>query len=143
MTICCLICSDNGNNYDNPPFALNNAGSHDAIYNKGISTTALQYGDLHQYDTHNFSGVHVAHWTGDNAATWSDLRWSIPAILKFGLFGIPMVGADICGFLGASDLELCARWTALIRKPTSGLKSQQLARSSSACGIGFYRTFIR
>uniref|UniRef100_H3GKG8 alpha-glucosidase n=1 Tax=Phytophthora ramorum TaxID=164328 RepID=H3GKG8_PHYRM len=144
MTICCLSCSTNENIYDKPPFAINNAGSHDAIYNKAISTSTLQHGNIRQYDAHNLygitesivtngalegftnkrtfvlsrstfpgSGVHAAHWTGDNAATWNDLRWSIPAILKLGLFGIPMVGADICGFLGASDMELCARWTAL------------------------------
>ncbi|POM61145.1 Alpha-glucosidase, partial [Phytophthora palmivora] len=130
--------------YDNPPFAINNVNSHDAIYNKGISTSALQYGNIRQYDAHNLygitesivtnavqeelankrsfvlsrstfpgSGVHVAHWTGDNAATWNDLRWSVPTILKFGLFGIPMVGADICGFSGSTNVELCARWTAL------------------------------
>ncbi|KAL4105968.1 hypothetical protein PRIC1_004023 [Phytophthora ramorum] len=144
ITNCCLSCTADGNKYDNPPFAINNVNSHDAIYNKGISTSALQYGNVRQYDAHNLygitesivtnavqeelankrsfvlsrstfpgSGVHVAHWTGDNAATWNDLRWSISTILKFGLFGIPMVGADICGFSGSSNMELCARWTAL------------------------------
>ncbi|CEG45520.1 family 31 glycoside hydrolase [Plasmopara halstedii] len=144
ITTCCLSCSGNGNKYDNPPFAINNFDSNDDIFNKGISASALHYGNIREYDAHNLygiaesivtnaiqeelankrsfvlsrstfpgSGVHVAHWTGDNAATWNDLRWSIPAILKFGLFGIPMVGADICGFLEASNMELCARWTAL------------------------------
>ncbi|KAJ3332846.1 hypothetical protein HDU93_008915 [Gonapodya sp. JEL0774] len=56
------------------------------------------------------TGAHAAHWLGDNWSTFQSMQLSLPGALNFQLFGIPMVGPDICGFNGDATEELCARW---------------------------------
>ena len=44
-------------------------------------------------------------FSGDNHATNNDLKVynSIPEMLSFQMFGIPVVGSDVCGFVGMCE----------------------------------------
>jgi len=56
------------------------------------------------------NGQYTAHWSGDNAARWAFLQYSIPGVFNFQIFGMPFVGSDICGFMRSTTPELCLRW---------------------------------
>lgn len=38
-------------------------------------------------------GKYSGHWLGDNGANWNDIKWAIPGMLEFSLFGIPYVSS--------------------------------------------------
>ena len=46
------------------------------------------------------SGHWASHWTGDNYRQWGYLNYSIAGIMNMNMFGVPLTGADICGFFG-------------------------------------------
>ncbi|CAG9314471.1 unnamed protein product [Blepharisma stoltei] len=59
------------------------------------------------------TGRYAGKWTGDNFSQWSFLAYSITGLFDLGMFGIPFAGADICGFQGNTNEELCSRWMQL------------------------------
>jgi len=127
-------------NPNNPPYAINNGNNQAALDDKTITADAIHnisieynvhnlFGLLESWATHEAlekvrgarafvisrstfasSGRHTGHWTGDTNSEWSDLYYTIPDMINFNFYGIPFIGADICGFNGDTTEELCARW---------------------------------
>jgi len=63
--------------------------------------------------TFSGSGAYAGHWGGDNWSNWPSMIFSIPQALSMSLLGVPMFGADTCGFADNTDMELCNRWMQL------------------------------
>ncbi|KAG1681996.1 Lysosomal alpha-glucosidase [Nymphon striatum] len=59
------------------------------------------------------TGKYGGHWTGDIQSNWYQMKMSIASILNFNMYGVPLVGADICGFAGDTTHDLCQRWMEL------------------------------
>ncbi|NXP00337.1 MGA protein, partial [Certhia brachydactyla] len=76
----------------------------DATKERGIVITRSTYPS---------SGRWAGHWLGDNTAAWDQMHKSIIGMMEFSLFGISYTGADICGFFGDAEYEMCARWMQL------------------------------
>ena len=53
------------------------------------------------------SGKYASHYTGDNYRTYDDLKFSIASLMNFNMFGIPHVGADVCGYFDCKPGEKC------------------------------------
>lgn len=58
-------------------------------------------------------GRMAGHWLGDNWSQYTSMAGSVPDMLAFGLEGVVMTGADICGFSDDTTPELCTRWMQL------------------------------
>jgi alpha-glucosidase (family GH31 glycosyl hydrolase) len=64
--------------------------------------------------TYTTTGNYASHWLGDNYREYAYMNYSIAGVMNMNMFGIPHVGADICGFFGdARDDPLCAKWAQL------------------------------
>lgn len=59
------------------------------------------------------AGKYTSHWLGDNWSDWSFMQFSISGIMEFNMYGMPLVGADVCGFHDPYEDEMCGRWMQL------------------------------
>jgi alpha-glucosidase (family GH31 glycosyl hydrolase) len=55
-------------------------------------------------------GKYGSRWLGDNFSQEAYMGYSVTGVMAHNIAGIQLAGSDICGFLGDTNPELCARW---------------------------------
>lgn len=56
------------------------------------------------------SGKFGSRWLGDNFSTTHYMAYSVTGVMMQNIMGVPLSGADICGFNGNTTADLCSRW---------------------------------
>jgi len=56
------------------------------------------------------TGKFASRWLGDNFSQEKYMGFSVTGIMAHNIMGIQLAGSDICGFMGDTNPELCARW---------------------------------
>lgn len=55
-------------------------------------------------------GKWASRWLGDNFSKQIYMKLSVSGVMLMNMFGIPLSGADICGFLDNTWEDLCVKW---------------------------------
>lgn len=90
------------------------------------------YGTMEVHNTHNWfkdtqkertmiisrssfagMGKYGSRWLGDNFSSEAYMAYSVTGVMGNNIAGITLAGSDICGFIGNTTAELCARWYTL------------------------------
>jgi len=90
------------------------------------------YGTMEVHNTHNWfkdtqkertmiisrssyagMGKYGSRWLGDNFSTDAYMAYSVTGVMGNNIAGITLAGSDICGFIGNTNADLCARWYTL------------------------------
>ncbi len=78
-----------------------------------MTTTLQKRPYIISRSTYAGAGRWGSHWLGDNFSTWEMMRYSVTQMMNFNMYGITLVGADVCGFIGDTTPTLCTRWMQL------------------------------
>lgn len=112
-TICMVAKQGNNEEYNHYDVHSLYGWSQTETTLRGLRQATNKRGIVISRSTFPGSGKYAGHWLGDNSAVWPDVHLSIIGSLEFNLFGIPYIGADICGFFGNTSPQLCKRWMQL------------------------------
>ncbi|KAH9504147.1 hypothetical protein Btru_065110, partial [Bulinus truncatus] len=112
-TICMSTVQGNNDEYSHYDVHSLYGWSQSDVTLEAVREATGERGIVISRSTFPGSGQWVGHWLGDNVSQWKDLYSSVIGLLEFNLFGIPYIGADICGFFENTTEELCLRWMQL------------------------------